>query len=434
MESTQQTIRIKNIRVVDPYQNFDGSGDIIISKGLIVASPTDVKASASDISKIDNEIDGTSKILFPSLVDTNVHLREPGFERKANIESELKAAVSAGIGHLACLPTCEPTIDTASLAKSIIQKSNSFNLSKVYPIGALTKGLQGLQLSEMKSLFNADCVALTNYYSPVQDLNVLRRCYEYAATFNIPVFIYPLMHELAHKGCAHEGYWSAKLGLPGIPESAETIAIATHLILIEQTGVRAHFSQLSCAKSVSQIAQAKSKLLNVTADVAAHQLFLDDSCLESYDSQFHLCPPLRTKEDAAALIAGLKNGTLDAICSSHQPHEAAAKRLPFQSSETGISALETLLALSGKLEHLGFSLLEISRLLCQNPGNILGITRPGIKLGTLADICIFETDNKWQLKENEMISAGKNTPFLGEIFSHKNCFTFIDGQLVFGEL
>jgi len=436
MGSKQQTILFKKIRVVDPYQNFDGIGDVVISNGIISFSPSSTSnaVTKNNGATFDKEIDGKGKILFPSIVDTNVHLREPGFERKANIESELKAAVSAGIGHLACLPTCEPTIDTASLAKSIIQKSNSFGLSKVYPIGALTKDLQGSQLSEMKSLFNADCVALTNYYEPVQDLSVLRRCYEYAATFNIPVFIYPQMHELSRKGCAHEGYWSAKLGLPGIPESAETIAIATHLILIEQTGVQAHFSQLSCAKSVTQIAEAKSKSLNITADVAAHQLFLDDSLLESYDSQFHLCPPLRTKEDARALIAGLKNGTLDAICSSHQPHEAAAKKLPFQSSETGISSLETLLALGGKLEHCGFSLLEISRLLCQNPANILGIARPGIKLGTLADLCIFSTDKPWQLKESEMISAGKNTPFLGETFSHKNCFTFIDGQLVFGNI
>lgn len=434
MSSTPNNILIKNIRVIDPYQNFDGSGDIFISDGRIVTCPIQTaenKTADFSTKKIDKEIDGKGKVLFPSLIDTNVHLREPGFQRKASMQSELKAAASAGIGHLACLPTCEPTIDTASLAKSIIEKSNGFGLSKVYPIGALTKGLQGTQLSEMKSLADADCVALTNFYQPIQSLSVLRRCYEYAATFDIPVFIYPLMHELAQKACAHEGYWSAKLGLPGIPESAETIAIAMHLILIEQTGVRAHFSQLSCAKSVLQIAAAKEKSMNITADVAAHQLFLDDSYLENYDSQYHLCPPLRTKDDARALIAGLKNGTIDAICSSHQPHEAAAKRLPFQSSETGISALETLLPLAGKLTQVGFSLLDLARVLCQNPGQVLGIKRAGIQVGELADFCIFSDNDEWQLKENQLFSSGKNTPFINEHFLFKNHFTFVNGRLIF---
>ena len=439
MTSKKQHILIRNANIVDPYNSFEGQGDVYISKGRIVYCSAFSKTEASSTNEsfstsaftADIEIDATGKYLLPSLVDTNVHLREPGFERKANIKSELSAAAASGIGHLACLPTCEPTIDTASLAKSIIDKANDFNLSKVYPIGALTKNLQGSQLSDMKSLADANCVALTNFYEPIKDLSVLRRCYEYAATFDIPVFIYPQMHELAQNGCAHEGFWSAKLGLPGIPESAETIPIATHLLLIEQTGVRAHFSQLSCAKSVSQIAQAKATGLEITADVAAHQLFLEDSFLESYDSHFHLCPPLRSIADKEALIAGLKSGTIDAICSSHQPHEEAAKKMPFQGSETGISALETLLPLSGKLLEFGFSILEISRLICENPSNILGIQRKGILHEERADFCLLDPQANWELNRDSLISQGKNSPFIGEQFSFKNCLTFVDGKLVF---
>lgn len=426
MATEKQNILIRGARVVDPYNNLDKIGNVYISNGIILSCDAEPKSFS-----IDREIDASNKVLMPSIVDTNVHLREPGFERKANIKSELNAAAAAGIGHLACLPTCEPTIDTASLAKSIIYKANSFNLSKVYPIGALTKGLEGSQLSEMKSLSDANCVALTNYYEPIKDLSVLRRCYEYAATFDIVVFIYPQMYDLAQNACAHEGLWSTKLGLPGIPESAETIAIATHLLLIEQTGVSAHFSQLSCAKAVEQINQAKATGMRITADVAAHQLFLDDSLLESYDSNFHLCPPLRSQKDSEALIAGLKSGTIDAICSSHQPHEAAAKRLPFQASEVGISALETLLPLAGNLKKLDFSELDISRLLCENPANILGIERKGIKQGELADFCIIEQDANWKLQESDLLSAGKNSPFIGESFSFRNCLTFVDGNLIF---
>jgi len=430
VSKADNNILIKDIRVIDPYQNIDQVGDVVLSNGNIIATPnTPIEKNKS--LNFNKKINGANKILFPSLVDTNVHLREPGFERKASIESELKAAAYSGIGHLACLPTCQPTIDTASLAKSIIHKSHSFGLSQVYPIGALTKKLEGNQLSEMKALFDAGCKALTNYYCGFSDLNVAQRCYEYAATFNIPVFIYPQVHELANNAYAHEGWWSTKLGIPGIPENAETIAIATHLLLIEQSGVRAHFSQLSSAKSVIQIEQAKKQGLNVTADVAAHQLFLNDSMLVSYNSLLNVIPPLRTEEDANALIEGLKSGVIDSICSSHQPHEAAAKCLPFQNAEPGISALETLLPLTGQLNKQGFSLLEIANILCKKPADILNIKREGIQLNTLADFCIINPLANVTLEEKNLYSKGKNSPFIGECFDFSNKYTFLQGKMVF---
>ncbi len=427
--SADHSILIKNLRVVDPYQGYDQTGDLVLQNGRILANPKE----STDLNQISfqEEIDAKGLIALPSLVDTNVHLREPGFERKASIQSELKAAAASGIGHLACVPSCEPTIDTASLAKSIIHKSQSFALSDVYPIGALTHGLKGSQLSEMKSLFDAGCVALTNYYHPFDNLNVIRRCYEYAATYDIPVFIYPQVSDLAKNAIAHEGYWSSKLGLPGIPESAETIALATHLILIEQCGVRAHFSQLSSAKSVEQIAEAKSKGLNVSADVTAHQLFLNDACLESYNSNFNVLPPLRTEQDAKALIEGLRIGTIDAICSSHQPHEAAAKNLPFEAAEPGISALESLLPLAGKLSDENFGWTQISKLICQNPAEILGITRQGFKVGEQADFCLIRHESPYTFDANKLISSGKNTAFDGQTFSTQVVRTFLKGIEVF---
>ena len=390
MSKAPNKIKISNARVIDPYTNFDGKGDIYIADGKLLSTPAQTNKSLAKTFSADLVIDASSHIVAPSLVDLNVHLREPGFERKATLRSELNAAVSAGIGHIACLPTCKPTIDSPSVATSIIDKAYDIALARVYPLGALTRDLKGEHLSEMKSLVDAGCPALTNYYHGIKNLNVLRHCYEYAATFDIPVFIYPQLADLAEGACAHEGFWAAKLGLPGIPETAETIAIATHLLLIEQTGVRAHFSQLSCARSVTLLEQAINKRdLKITADVAAHQLFLDDSCLESYNSLYKLCPPLRNQNDIKGLHKGLEKNIIGAICSSHQPHDADAKLLPFESAEYGISALETLLPLSMKLESDKHSLMEILRKLTQKPAEILNIKRKGLVTGEKADLCIF---------------------------------------------
>jgi dihydroorotase len=283
-------------------------------------------------------------------------------------------------------------------------------------------------------LFDAGCPALTNYYYPVKDLNVLRRCYEYAATFDIPVFIYPQMADLAH-GCVHEGAWSSKLGLPGIPQTAETIAISIHLLMIEQTGVKAHFSQLSCAQSLPLLKQAQSERhLAISADVAAHQLFLDDSHLQGYDSLYKVCPPLRSPEDIQGLIEGVREGIIGSICSSHQPHEADAKLLPFESAEFGISTMETLLPLSARLLDSNLSWMEILRRLCQAPADVLNIKRKGILVGEKADLCIFNHACDWTLQSDNIMSAGKNSPFIGEQFSIRNDCTFVDGRLVFNRM
>ncbi len=422
------SIAIQNVRLIDPYQNLDQQAHVLIENKHI-QSIVPANKNSSDI-KADKLIDGKNKFLMPSIVDTNTHLREPGFERKATLSSELKAAVSAGIGHVACLPSCIPCIDTPALSASLIDKAREIGASKLYPIGALTKELNGTHLSEMRALSKAGCIALTNFYQPLASWEVATRCYEYAATFDIPVIIYPQIKELAKQGGVHDGFWSAKLGLPPIPASAETIAIASHLLLIEQTGVKAHFSQLSCAQSVEQIEAAKQKGLKVTADVAAHQLFLDHSRLEGYNSLYHLQPPLRTQDDIDALINGLKRGVIDSINSSHQPHEAAAKHLPFQSSESGISALETLLPLAGMLQKKDFSILEIAKLLSKNPASIFGIKQEGFKEGALFDACLVEQKD-WIFKEEDIHSAGKNSPFIGEQFTWKNCASFVSGKLLF---
>ncbi len=422
----RSTLLIKNAHLIDPYTQTETHTDVLIENGTIKQIAPQINAGQT----IETCIDAKGRFLMPGAVDLNTHLREPGFELKATIASELKAAVKAGIAHLACLPSCSPTIDSPAIAKSIIDKANELKLAKVYPIAALTKNLQGEQLSEMKALFDAHCPAMTNYYHRFQNLEVVTRCYEYAASFNIPVFIYPQLPELAKAGGVHDGVWSARLGLPAISRNAESIAIATQLLLIEQTGVRAHFSQLSSAKAVEQIAAAKKASLNITADVTAHQLFLDDSYLQNYDSHYNLCPPLRTQEDAKALIQGLKDGVIDAICSSHQPHEAAAKNLPFEAAESGISSLETLLPLAGKLEQAGFSKMDIIRLLSLNPAKILGIKQKGISEGERADMCLIDTQ-PWTLTRNDWLSSGKNSPFFGENFHWKNTLSVFNGRLVY---
>lgn len=430
--STPRTIKITHGQILDPYTGLNCKGDIYIAEGKIAAvfdKSTNNKQAPFDA---ELTIDATDSIICPSLVDLNVHLREPGFEKKANIKSELSAAASAGVGHLACQPSCSPTIDTSAVASLILDKAENAGQSIVYPIGALTQGLKGEHLSEMKSLFDAGCAALTNAYANISSLNVMRHCYEYAATFNIPVIIYPQIHELAHGACAHEGEWATKMGLPGIPETAETIAVSTQLLLIEQTGVRAHFSQLSSAKSVALIEQAKQNGQIISADVCAHQLFLSEESLESYNSLYHLRPPLRTQEDKEGLRKGIVEGTISAICSSHQPHEAAAKFSPFPSSESGISSIETLLPLAGKLsEETELPLIDMISRLTKGPAEILNIPQKGIFEGNLADLCIFKTNEKWTLKSSDLLSAGKNNPFIGQQFNHRVSHTFVNGKMIF---
>ncbi len=422
------SLTIKGGQVIDPANGIDAKKDVYIDdKGFIAAigkAPSGFKAG-----KI---IEAAGKIVCPGLVDLRARLREPGLEYKATIESEVSAAVSAGITTLCCPPDTHPVIDTPAMAQMIQSRAWRFGLAFIHPLGALTQNLEGKLLADMEALDEAGCVGFTNALTPVMDTLVMRRAMEYAATLDLTVFLHAEDPWLRNHGCVHEGEIGTRLGLPGIPEAAETVAVARDLALIEQTGCRAHFCNLSSARAVAMIAEAKQKGLPVSADVTAHHLHLTEHDIGDFNSLCHVRPPLRSTQDRKALRKALKTGAISAICSDHQPHEPDAKLAPFAQAEPGISALETLLPLTLKLvDEKLLSLSEAIALLTHKPAEIIGIDTGQLGMGATADICIFNADAHWILTDDKIVSRGHNTPFLGWELRGRVTHTLLGGKLVY---
>ena len=419
---------IKNGHLIDPGNDISKKTDIYISnEGFIQAI-----GKAPENFKADSTIDARGKLVCPGLVDLRARPREPGLEYKATIESETLAAVSAGITTFCCPPDTQPVIDTPAMAQMIQHRAWRFGMSFIHPMGALTKNLEGKQLSDMEALDESGCVGITNGLTPVTNTLVMRRAMEYATSFDLTVFLHSEDPWLHGDGCVHEGEIGTRLGLPGIPEAAETVGIARDLALIEHTGVRAHFCGLSSARAVEMIAEARSRGLNVSADVTAHHLHLTEHDIGYYNTQCHVMPPLRSNRDRDALQLGLQSGVITAICSDHQPHEPDAKLAPFAIAASGISGLETLLPLTLKL--VDNKLLTIEKaiaLLTTNPAKIIGVDTGNLGIGATADICIIDPGQHWILTEENFVSRGQNSPFIGWEFTGKVTHTFVGGELVF---
>jgi len=423
-------IIIKNGRLIDPANNIDQIADIKISHGKIDAIEAGNTIAAGDA----RVIDAIGLTVIPGLVDCCARLREPGLENKATIQSETVAAARAGITTLCCPPDTDPVIDEPAVVELINRKTENSAHSHVVTLGALTSGLHGEHLSEMFALQQAGCVGVSNCRKPVENALILKRAFAYAATFGLRVFIEPDEHWLSIGGCAHEGKIATRLGLKGIPVSAETIAIARALELVAETGASAHFGRLSSARSAEMISRAKNEQLPVTADVSAHQLHLTEQDISSFNSACHVIPPLRTQRDVEALRSAVADGTIDAICSDHQPHNIDAKQSPFASTEAGISALETMLPLCLRLsQHNGLNLSEVINKITRAPANILGQDAGTLSIGANADICLFDENEDWQLTTDTIHSHGKNTPFLGWNFQGKVKHSIIDGMLLFSD-
>ena len=423
---------IRNGQLIDPVNNINQPADIYIINGTIAAIE-----SANSISAGDNcqTIDAGNLTVVPGLVDCCARLREPGLEHKATIYSETIAATNAGITTLCCPPDTDPVIDEPAVVELINQKTVYASHSNVVTLGALTAGLHGKQLSEMYALKLAGCVGLSNCRNPIENSLILKRAFAYAATFDIRVFIEPDDHWLSMEGCAHDGKIATRLGLKGIPTSAETIAITRALELVAETGVSAHFGRLSSAQGAEIIMRAKNEQLPVTADVSAHQLHLTEHDISSFNSACHVIPPLRTQRDQEALRNAVANGAIDAICSDHQPHDVDAKKAPFASTEAGISSLETFLPLCLRLsQQSSLKLDEVINKITFAPANILGINAGTLSIGANADVCIFDNNKDWQLTTESINSNGKNTPFLGWSFQGKVKHTIVNGDLLFSDL
>jgi dihydroorotase len=426
-DRTPHRIRINGGRVIDPANKIDATQDIFVADGEIAAL-----GSAPDGFTADEEIDAGNQIVCPGLIDVCARLREPGQEYKTTIASESRAAASSGITTLCCPPDTSPVIDTPAVTEFIRLRAEAAGKARIVTLAALTQGLNGEQLSEMAALKKAGCVGVSNAMRPLRNSLVQRRALEYAATYDLTVFLYPNDHWLANDGCAHEGRVATRLGLPGIPEAAETAAVARDLALVEQTGVRAHFCRLTTGRAAQMVARAQYDGAPITADVATPYLYLSEVDISDFDNQCHLLPPLRTVEDRQRLREALQTGTLSAICSDHQPHEADAKLGPFPSTEPGISGLDSLLPLGLQLvDEQTIALPDLIHRLTAGPANILGLPYGTLSVGASADICIFDPEMTWQLTTTSMQSRGHNTPFLGREFKGRVTHTLLDGNRVY---
>ncbi len=420
-------IHISNGHIIDPANNIDQLGSVYIANGQILS----VNELLPDFTA-DFTIDANNNIVCPGFIDLSARLREPGQTYKGTMQSETTAAASAGITSICLPPDTSPVIDSQAVVELIYDKSDKANYSQVYPIGALTYKLAGEELSSMAALRQAGCIAVSNAMTPFANLLVLRRAMEYASSHDLLVMYQPNEPSLSNMGCAHEGAFATRYGLPGIPYAAESTAVAQCLELVELTGCRLHFSQISCKRSAIKIQQAKKYGLEVSADVAIHQLHLTENDIEPFNSVYHVIPPFRTEKDKQHLRHSLAHGTIDAICSDHQPHDLDAKLGAFPETEPGISSLETLLPLMLRLvKENEITLSQGISMLTQNPANILRIQSGALTPGFSADICIFNPSSNWQVNDENWKSTGKNTPFWDETFEGRVMHTIQVGKVIY---
>ncbi|GAB3487799.1 dihydroorotase [Marinomonas epiphytica] len=420
-------LHIQNGRLIDPSQGLDQVADLYVENEKIVAigeCPAGFEGA--------EKIDATGLWVLPGLVDTAVALREPGYTQKGNIASEARAAVAGGVTTLICPPDTKPVVDTPSVAALIQDKADEAGMANVFPLGALTQGLNGQHLSNMVSLTEAGCIALSNHRHPMANSKILSRALEYAASHDLLVVFHSDEASLSEGGCAHEGVTSTLHGLTGVPDTAETIALMRDLLLVEKTGVRAHFARLSCAKSVEMIADARASGLDVTADVAIHNLLLTDQVLNQFDGHYHVIPPLRSEEDRLTLLEGVKQGVISAICSDHQPHEKMAKVAPFAATAPGMANVEVLLPLALQLMDEGdLDLNRVLACLTYGPASCFGLEAGSLSVGSFADFVLFDSTKQWQWTDVNRKTKGHNSAFLGDKLVGKVQSSYISGQCVY---
>ena len=420
-------IHIKNGRLIDPKNGIDAQQDLFIAAGKVVGigqAPADFNPN--------QVIDASGLVVCPGLVDISARLREPGYEYKATLESEMLAAAAGGVTSLACPPDTDPVLDEPGLVEMLKHRARQLNLAHVYPLGALTRQLQGAMLTEMCELTEAGCVGFSQADKPITDTLVLWRAMQYAATFGFTVWLHPQDSYLAANGVAHDGEVAARLGLRPIPAAAETVALATILRLARETGARLHICRLSAAESVDMIAAAKTQGLPVTCDIAANHLHLTEYDIGFFDANSHLHPPLRSQRDKDALRQGLADGTIDAVCSDHTPVDEDAKLLPFGEAEAGATGLELLLPLTLKwADEQGLSLSDAIAGITSKPAAILGLKSGHLGLQAVADVCIFDPAQYWKIEPRALKSQGKNTPFNGMELAGKVRYTVLDGNIIY---
>ncbi|PKO87656.1 MAG: dihydroorotase [Betaproteobacteria bacterium HGW-Betaproteobacteria-12] len=411
-------IEIKNGRIIDPRNGTDRVASLFIADGRIVAqgaAPADFVAGQS--------IDAAGCVVCPGLIDLGARLN--------SIEAELAAAVAGGVTAVVVPPDADPPLDEPELADRLVHRGAEIGKARVLPLGALTLGLKGERLAELAGLKKAGCVAFSQATQPVVDTEALLRAMEYAATFDFAVWLQPQDYWLARNGIAHEGEVASRLGLAGIPVAAETIAIATIVQLVRDTGCRVHLTRLSSAAGVALLAQAKAEGLPLSFDVGVHHLLLTENDIGFFDPQARFVPPLRSQRDRQALSDAVAGG-LAAICSDHTPMGADDKLLPFGEAKPGATGLEVLLPLTLKwAAAAGIDLAQALARITSAPAGILGLAEAHLAPGAIADVCIFDPAADWLLTGESLRSRGKNSPWLGHMLTGKVRATLVAGRIVY---
>lgn len=420
-------ILIKGGRIIDPLQKLDAVGDVAIAAGRIVAV-----GAVGDSFHADQTIDAAGLVVAPGLVDLSARLREPGFEYRATLESEMQAAVAGGVTALACPPDTDPVLDEPALVEMLKHRARQLNQAHVFPLGALTRGLEGEVITEMAELAEAGCVGFSQADLTVTNTQVLMRALQYAKTFGLTVHLRPQDAFIGKGGVAHSGAYASRMGLSGVPVMAETIALMTLFELIRSTGTRVHLCRLSSARGLELVRQAKREGLPVTCDVAIHHVHLTDLDIGFFDPKARVTPPFREERDRTAIRAALLDGTIDAICSDHTPVDDDAKLLPFGEAEPGATGLELLLPLTLKwVSETGADLSKAISLLTHRPADILGCPVGDLRPGRSADICVFDPHAEWMVQPETLYSQGKHTPYQGYTLIGQNRVSLVGGVVAF---
>lgn len=421
-------ILIKNGRVIDPANNIDKVTDIFIDKGIISEIGSDLELDGIDM----EIIDAAGKIVTPGLVDMHCHLRDPGQEYKEDIESGTRSAAVGGITSVACMPNTKPVIDSEPMVTYITAKAKEAGYVNVYPIGAISKGLEGKELAEIGELKFAGAVAISDDGRPVVESGLMRRAMEYADMFDMTVISHCEDLGLADGGSMNEGYMSTYLGLKGITRAAEEVMVSRDIIIAEATGAAIHIAHVSTRGSVELVRQAKKRGVRVTCETCPHYFTLTEDAVDGYNTNAKMNPPLRTDDDVEAIKEGLKDGTIDCIVTDHAPHHEDEKNCEFALALNGIVGFETSLGLG--LEYLVkpgvLTINELIEKMSVNPSKILGLNKGNLSVNNTADITIFNPDEEWIVDVSKFESKSKNSPYNGFKLCGKPEFVIVNGKIV----
>jgi dihydroorotase len=414
-------------RLIDPSQNIDRAAELWLGGGRVLA------IGEAGLEEPELVIDASGLIVCPGLVDVHVHLREPGNEEDETIASGATAALAGGVTSLACMPNTNPAIDTQGAAEFVVLQAKRAGKANVYPVGAVSKGRRGEELAELGQLALAGAVAFSDDGSPVASAALMRQALEYAKMFNKPIMQHCQVPELTAGAVMNEGFESARLGLRGWPAAAEDIMVARDIRLAEITGGRLHIQHVSTARSVDLVREGKKRGVRVTAEACPHHFTLTDESLRTFDTNFKMNPPLRTRDDVEALIGGLVDGTIDVIATDHAPHAPEKKLREIDQAPFGIVGLETLLPLVIKAliepGHLTWS--EAVRKLTIAPATLLGIPKGTLRPGSDADITLIDPHERWTIEPSQFHSKSRNTPYSGWEVRGRTHTVLVGGELRF---